>query len=269
MNNSRIAYKCLIAAVCALAAAAAVLLYFAQTVGYDLSIQHFAKGSPYAISASVCIGVAFLTGMTAAILRARTKAEGERAPLSALSIFAASCTAFLLLASFIVSIRHLSEGLPILKIIQLVLMALSAAYFLLTAAKDAKNSGAFALVSLCPMLYAVISLLLSYFDTAYAMNSPLKSYLLLTHISLALFFSAEARSVIKKPSPALYTFFGVCCLTLTAALGLSQLAMALHDTVGHNFSVLDSAARIAISVYTAARLFSLGSDAKAEETNEQ
>lgn len=253
MNRTRTAYKLLIALSCALALAAAVFLYFAQTVDYDLAIRHFARDSAHARAAVVCILLSLLSGLTAAILRTRLPIPVAQIPLSPTATFGAACTAFMMLASFILSIRTLSTGLPILKIAELVLMALAAAYFFLIAAREPKG-GAFALLSLCPMLYAILALLNVYFDTSYAMNSPLKSYGLVLYISLALFFSAEARAVIKKPSAFLYTFFGVCCLTMTVALGLSQFVISLYDTVGHGFSLIDCVLRIAVALYAAARL---------------
>lgn len=265
MNRNRAAYKLLILLIGAVSLAAAVSLYFAQTVGYDLSIQHFAKSSIHAAVALILIIIALSAAIAAGILHAKSGAAA-RPPLSVVGMFAAACIAFMMLATFIVSIRALSTGLPILNIAQLVLMAFSAAYFFLSAARERKTGG-FALVSLCPMLYALVSLLITYFDTSYAMNSPLKSYALLLYISMALFFSAEARAVIKRPLPFLYIFFGGCCLVFTSALGLSQLAIALHDTVGHGFSVLTCALHIAIALYTAVRLFSFTDAPTKEETN--
>ena len=267
MNRNRIPYICLIALAATASLAAAVLLFFAQTVGYDLSIQHFAKNSPYALGGAVCIGIALLAGIVAGILRAHADKNPVRHNLPAAGVFAAACTAFMMLVSFIVSIRALSTGLPILEIVKLVLMALSAAYFFLAAAKESKTGGGFALLSLCPMLYAVVSLLLVYFDKTYAMNSPLKSYQLLLYISMALFFSAEAHGIIHRPVPFRYTFFGTCCLAFAAALGLSQIVIAFHDTVGHGFSVLECAIRIAVAVYVAVRLFA-ASAAPAQEDSD-
>ena len=268
MSRSRIPYILLLAAIAAASLAAAVLLYFAQTVGYDLTIRHFAKNSPYALGAAICIGIALLSAIAAGILRAKTGSITVANPLPAVGAFFAACTAFLMLATFIVSIRALSTGIAVLKLVQLVLMALAAAYFFLTAAKDAKASGGFALLSLCPMLYAVLSLLLVYFDTSYAMNSPVKSYLLLVYISMALFFSAEARAVLRKPSPFLYTFFASACLIFAGALGLSQIVIALHDTVGHGFSVLDCAVRITVALYAAVRLFTADSAPSEKENSD-
>ncbi len=260
--NSRI-YKVLICFAGVCAAAAAVFLYFAQTVGYDLSIQHFAKESPYALGAVLSGAAAAILGISAAAVRAHDPARAHFAPPSAFFIFASSITAFMMLASFILSIRALASGLPILELVRLIFVALSAAFFFLVTTQEQKGDG-FALLSLCPMLYALLSVLVIYFDTGYGMNAPIKAYYLLLYLSMALFFSAEARTVIRGTQPFTYTFFGVLCFTASAAVGLSQLAIALYDTVGHGFSVIDSALWIGIALFALSRLISFDAADTAE-----
>ena len=258
-------YKILIGVCGALSVAAAVFLYFAETVNYDLSIQHFEKGSPFAIGASLLIGASVILGLAAAFLK-RKDAPDALTKTSSLGMFASTVTAFMMFASFILSIRRLAEGIPVLELVQLILMVLSAAFFFLVFAGEKAKGGGFALLSLCPMLYAFVSLLLVYFDTAYGMNSPLKAYSLLLYISMALFWCGEARVALGRTHLFSYTFFGVLCLTFTATLGLSGAAIALYDTVGHSFSVITAAISIAIALFAFARLWSL---ATAEETTDE
>lgn len=261
MNRSLRLYKILIALLAICAIAGAVFLYFAQTVDYDLSIRHFAKGSPYAIAASLSAAAAAVVGLAAGLTQKRKSAQVYLAAPSAFFIFTSSVTGFMMLASFILSIRELAHGLPILEILRLVLLALAAAFFFLVSTREKKGDG-FAFLSLCPILYALLSVLTVYFDTAYAMNSPLKSYYLLMYLSMALFFTAEARTAIRELQPFSYTLFGSLCFVLSASIGLSQLAIALYDTVGHGFSVIDCALWIAISLFALSRLLSLTAGSK-------
>ena len=267
MRSKNTGYKALIALSCVCSLAAAVLLYFAQTVGYDLSIQHFARNSPFAAGAVCAIAAAIILGIVAGVIRARDKENAGFAPASAFGIFAASVTAFMMLAAFILSIRQLSQGMELLPLVRLVLMALSAAFFFLTAARERKSGGGFALLSLCPMLFGLISILIEYFDTSYGMNAPIKTYALLMYIAVTLFFSAEVRVALSRVLPFWYTFFGTCCLALTAGVGLSQTAVALHDTVGHGFSLIDSMLCVCIALFTASRLFSFGAPTEATDAD--
>lgn len=258
MNQNNTAYKILIGIACAVAAATAVSLYFALTIGYDISIRHFAVDSVGAMAAAVCVCIAIVPAVTAGILRHRNKNCVGFSALSTPQAFTAAVTAFMLFASFILSIRALATGLPLLEIARLVLMALAAAYFFLTALRDRKPSGAYSLLSLCPLMYALVSLLSVYFDKSYGMNSPVKTYYLLMYMAMTLFFSGEVRVVLGRTLPFWYTAFGVMSLCLTAGVGLSHTAIALNDTAGHGFSLIDSAVFVCIALYTAVRLFAFG-----------
>ena len=96
MTQKNTVYKVLIALVCLCALTAGVLLYFAQTVGYDLSIHHFAVGSPWAVAAPAAIGAALVLGVIAGILRAKDKENAGFAPASIPGIFAAALLHFAL-----------------------------------------------------------------------------------------------------------------------------------------------------------------------------
>lgn len=281
MHQKNTVYKLLLGIAGLAALLAAVFLYFAQTVDYDLSIRHFARNSPYAWGFAVSVVAALTCGIAAGIGKSRAADRTAGIQINTFGIFAAAVTAFMLLASFILSIRALSTGLPILEVLRLVLMALSAAFFFLIAAREKKAGGAAALLSLCPLLFSLVSVLTVYFDTDYGMNAPVKICWLLTYISMTLFFTGETRGVLGRTVPFWHTFFGVFCLTMTASVGLSQLTVALADTVGHGFSLVDSALFVCIALYAAARLFVTGTPVPAvsetaepaqpeesEETNE-
>lgn len=268
MIQKKSPYRLMIALVSACAAAAGLLLYFALTVDYDISIQHFARQSPFAAGAVLVIACALVIGILAGILRVRDRENKGFHPTSAFGAFSASLTGFMLLAVFILSIRQLSSGIALLPLFRLVLMALSAAYFFLMSARNVQSGRAMAFLSLCPMLFGLLSVLTAYFDTVYGMNAPVKTYSILMYIAVTLFFTAEVRVVLKRVLPFWYTFFGACCLTFAGAVGLSRAAVALHDTVGHRFSLIECILCVCIALYTASRLFSFGAPANTAEAAE-
>ena len=263
MQPKNTGYRILLGAAGVAALIAAVCLYFAQTVGYDLSIRHFARNSPFAYGFAASVAAALLCGIAAGIRKRKTADRTAGIHTGTFGIFAAAVTAFMLLASFILSVRALSAGLPILEVLRLFLMALSAVFFFLIAAREKKTGGAAALLSLFPLLFSLLSILSVYFNSSYSMNAPVKICWLLTYISMTLFFTGEARVVLGRTLPFWHTFFGVFCFTMTTSVGLSQLAISLTDTVGHGFSLVDSALFVCIAMYTAARLFTAGTPAPA------
>ena len=273
MHQKNTAYKILLGISCLGALIAAVFLYFAQTVDYDPIIRHFSRHSPFAWGAAAAAAAALLCGIAAGILKQKTADRTAGIHTSPLGIFAAAVTAFMLLASFILAIRSLAVGLPILEVLRLLLMAFSAAFFFLIAARERKTGGAMSLLSLCPLLFSLLSILTVYFDNDYGMNAPVKICWLLTYISMALFFTGETRVILGRALPFWHTFFGVFCFTMTASVGLSQLVISLNDTVGHGFSLLSSVLFVCIALYTAARLFAAEAaqtevPEKSEESNE-
>ncbi len=268
MHQKNTGYKLLLGTAGLAALIAAVCLYFAQTVDYDLSIRHFARNSPFAWGFAASFAAALLCGIAAAFLRRKNADRTAGIHTATFGIFAAAVTAFMLLAGFILSIRALSAGLPVLELLRLVLMAFSAAFFFLIAARERKTGGAAALLALCPLLFSILSVLTVYFDTDYGMNAPVKICWLITYISMTLFFTGETRVILGRTLPFWHTFFGVFCFTAAASVGLSQLAIALGDTVGHGFSLIDSALFVCIAMYTAARLFTADAKPADAETAE-
>jgi hypothetical protein len=123
-------------------------------------------------------------------------------------------------------------------------------------------------VSMLPALYAVISMLTVYFDKTYAMNSPVKIYELAMYAAMALFFVAEARCALRIPRPASYAFCGIACTVMCTVNGMSHFLVALHDTVGHGFSLVEAALWLCVALYALSRLFDFGKAAVEEEAKE-
>lgn len=256
----------LISAAFIAAVGAAVFSYLALTDGYDIAIQHFAVGSPFPTIAACLCAAGILLGLAASFTALGRKFAVPEQP-GALTVFAASMTGFMLLASFILSMRNL-ESFSALQIVLLSLMAISSAFFfLVTSNKTARGSG-FAFLSLIPIVYAVAAVLAVYFDKKYGMNSPVKLYDLMMYLSMALFFTSEARVALGRVNSVTYIFFGTCCAVMATAVGGSHFAIALYDTVGHGFSLAESAAHLAIGLFAATRLISFRPIPAAEEIQE-
>lgn len=249
------------AALCAIVAAAG--MHNALTDNYDASIRHFATNVPGAIVAA-CLSIAgVLIGCVAALLLRKEKTATTPAP-GTLTTFASVVTAFMMLAVFMMSVRAFS-GAEILPQIKVVLTALAAVYFFLITSDKMAGSEILSFVSMLPALYAVISMLSVYFDKTYAMNSPVKIYDLAMYAAMALFFVAEARCVLRIPRPAPYAFCGIACTVMCTVNGASHFLVALHDTVGHGFSLVESAVWLCVALYALSRLFDFGKAAVEEK----
>lgn len=243
---------------------AAVGLYLALTRGYDPSIRHFAGGSAGAILA-MCLSLGGIgIGILAAILLRREKdaSVGHPGPLTT---FAAIVTAFMLLAVFMLSFRDLARAETLVQI-RILLTALSTLYFFTVTSEKVSAMPLFSFFSLLPILYAVFSILCTYFDNSYGMNAPVKTYALMMYVAMALFFTAEARCALGIPRPPLYAMYGIACVTMCLVNGISHSMVALNNTVGHGFALVESAAWVCIGLYALCRLLEFGRTESVEET---
>ena len=248
---------CTIAALlCALGAAAG--LYHALTYHYDAAIRHFAVNAPGGITAAVLCIAAILIGAVAALFLRREKTATAAIP-GTLTTFAAIVTAFMLLAVFMMSVRTFSQN-DILPQLRVVLTALAAVYFFLVTSDKGHDSAVLPFVSMLPILYAILAMLCTYFNAEYGMNSPVKTWDLAMYVSMALFFTAEARCALRIPRPASYAFCGIACVVMCTANGIAHTLVALHDTVGHGFSLVEAAAWVCIALYALSRLLHFGKD---------
>lgn len=264
-QRKRLAICCLAALLCAFGAAGA--LYFALTRGYDPVIRHFAVNSPGGIAAACLCLAGILVGAVAAILLRKEKKATASTP-GTLTTFAAIVTAFMLMAAFMMAFRTL-PGSDILTRIRIGLTAVAALYFFLITSEKASDTVFFPFVSMTPVLLAVFSILCAYFDDSYGMNAPVKSYHLIMYIAMALFFTAEARCALRMPRPALYALYGIACVTMCFTCGISHSLVAMNDTVGHGFSLVESATWSGIGLFALCRLLEYGRDTVPEESQEE
>lgn len=246
---------CSIAALlCAIGAALG--MHNALTDNYAAAIRLFSTDAPGAVVAA-CLSIAgILVAAVAGLFLLREKTATAPAP-GTLTTFAAIVTAFMLLAVFMMSVRTFSGG-EILPQIRVVLTAFAAVYFFLITSEKMADSPLLPFVSMLPILYALAAMLCAYFDKSYGMNSPVKMYDLAMYAAMTLFFTAESRCVLRIPRPASYAFCGIACMVMCTVGGVSHILVALHDTVGHGFSLVESAAWLCVALYALSRLLDFG-----------
>lgn len=257
-HNAKTLRSLCTAAICLTALLAAGFLYAALAFAYDPVIRHFETDSTLALLAVIfcLIGAACAVALALVV---QLSHEKDLLPNSSgsLSIFSAALLGFLLIVSFIFSIRSLTDPTADwLERIRLALMGLSAVYFLCTMQRSAL-SPALSLFSLCPILYAFLSVMCVYFDDSYAMNAPVKTYQLMMYLAMALFFTAETRMALGRFKLTSYCLFAGLCIAICGAVGGAQLVVSLTGANGIVFSLTESAAAVSAALFAAARLFSL------------
>ncbi len=246
-------------ALCVLTAASGIFLFLALRREYDTAIRHFTQGASLPVIAAVLCVLGFILAFVPAITAAAKKVEGIPRRNASAAIFSATLLGFLLFASFIMEIRVLTDGgLSWFARILPALGGLSAFYFLAIATRkeNASPSPIPALLSLIPILYAFLSVMDTYFDASYAMNAPIKSYELMMYLSMALFFTAEARLTLGRQKTAAYCLFAGLCLVLCGTAGTAELIISL-TSAEYGFSLMESTSALVCAVFAAVRLFTL------------
>jgi len=254
------------AALCAISLCAAASLTAAVLTGYDLQLHHFAVSHlPAVLSACFCVLGALVSLAFCVTVRVKKLSAAPSAPVPV--TFISALVGFLLLFMFILTIAS-AEGW--MQRIRLALMALSAFCFLISTQRTASVSPMRALLSLAPIAFAFLAVMESYFDASMSMNAPLKSYYLMMYLSMALFFTAEARVALDRIKMPAYCLFAGLCTVLAGAVGLSHILFALRG-YALPLTLPESVTAAAIAVYAALRLFSLqpSPEAPAKEADEE
>lgn len=242
MSSIKKIYISVLSAVLALSVIGGAALVFAVHGGYDAKLQHFEAGNAPLVISAICFVLAVLGAVVSAFASRGLELE-LKAP-SYLTRFTSAFAAVLLVFSFVMTLAFggFSE-LDILGRLASLLGLLSAVYFLVVAF-DTKLGGALPLLSIVCLLRSVAVLMQVYFSSLYAINAPIKSYLLVLYSAEVLFFCAETRiSLDRKKAPRLVMF------TLAeVACGAVAPALLVCDLMGEEILLFDLLTSITMTV---------------------
>ncbi len=240
------------AVLCLLSLGAAGLLTAAVLSGYDRKLHHFASSNGFAAAAAAFCVLGVLVSLAFSICFRQMKTAAAPAHSTPV-LFAGALVGFLLLFSFIFDIPSAETWM---ERIRLAMMALSAFCFLIPVLQPNSFTAARALLSLTPILYTFLSVMDVYFDSSMGMNAPLKAYYLMMYLSMALFFTVQARLALQRVKAPSYCLLAGFCVILAGAVGIPHIIFALQG-YGLPLTLQESILCTAIAVYAALSLFSL------------
>jgi len=253
------------ALLCALGGA--VCLSLALIRDYDIALGHFRAGSGLHTAAAVLCALGCLAGIPAAITVRRT---GDASPQPSgtrygVTLFSTLAGLLFVLCFLFTAVRgEFPEST--LERIRLVLLVLSAGYFLLLPSQKKEKPLSFMILSLIPILYGILSVLCVYFNSALAMNAPMKTWGILLHLAMSLYFTCEARYALDRVKPPYFALLGIWAAVLGIAAGGAQLFAAVRGILPG--AVLENAAVLALGLLAAARVLSLGTEVPEETDGE-
>lgn len=253
MSNVKKLYIAMLSAVLVFAVIGGAALVIAVNGGYDSKIQHFESGN----TALVISAVSFVLAAFAAVGGAFAS-RGFKLEIKAPSYFARFTSAFSAVLLVFCLVMALLSGefseLDLLGRLASLLGLLAAAYFFVVAF-DTKLGGVLPLLSIVGLLRFVAVLMQVYFSSLYAINAPVKSYLLVLYSASVLLLCAETRiSLGRKNAPRLVLF------TLAeVAVGAIAPAFLICNLIGEEillFDLLNAITMTAIWLFSISRAIS-------------
>lgn len=238
--------------------AAGISLYSGIIRDFDLSIRHFAAGSPHLTVAVVCTVLSILCGVAAGFLCRKQKSATPSTSASSV-LFFGYLAAFLLFARFILEVQSVMSapsGTNVLSVLHMICMIGTAAFLFLSMSARTADGTLYSTLSLVAIVFAILSVLLTYFDGENPMNAELKSWQLMMLLAQALFFTAESRVALRRCVPATYTALAGLCAALSVSYGLAHVPLFFYNPTGYDAALIESLAHLTLGLYAAARMFS-------------
>ena len=244
-------------------AAGTVCYLLAVLNEYDSTIHHFEVGSTKAVAAAVFCLLSLILGAVCGLLyrkSAEVPAEDTPVPVT----FAACASALLTVATCFFTL--LSGGtVSASGFVSLIFGAAAAVFFFLLAMGHDKHSVTVIGFSLCPICYALVTMLVVYRSMTYAMNSPVKIYAILMWLAFALYFTEEARNALKRTVPWEFALCAVCAMTFGFMQGVTEIVGSLTDPA-LSFSLLDGVQHTVIGLLALCRLLTVETPKETENT---
>lgn len=155
-------------------------------------------------------------------------------------------------AAVVYSLYHWTQSASTLTLVYALAALLAIPYFI-----PAKPIATFAWFGLGVLAVCVMSAAIEYFDSAVAMNSPIKLMQQFAALAIALYFLSELYALTGKMQPRRVLLFGSVAVVLGVSNGISNIvAAALGDILSPDYLVR-ALVLLALGLYVAARLMTV------------
>jgi len=241
---------CLFGALCAL---------LAVLGEYDNAMGHFDRDALFVPALYGCMIAAVCLCIAARVILGRLKAPDRALPrsiiLSVVSAAVGSAVLFLTVMRLLETFDGDTKA-DFFAVASIVLGLASSAYFYLSAFSKAEGriSPWESLLSFAPVLYFAAEVLLYYFDTSVAVNSPVKTFAQFIYLTYMLVFCAQtAVELGKGESFARYAALLTLGISIGGSLSLASLALTLMGAECTLFTGREAILRIAVLAYLCVR----------------
>lgn len=259
-----------VAAVIFLTIVNGILFYLLLNDDFNYKIQHFSLKSTYLIPFILTLVLSLVISLIPLFIFGKNYkiADNTKTNINALKIFTSTLASLLMIIYSVYNFFFdpTVKSSDTLEILVFIFGIMSGIYFLLSTfsnkTKFSAKTPVIIFLAMSPVFWSITSMLSCYFDKAIAINSPLKSMMLISYAGLIVYFTEDIRRYLSSTKPSIEYFTK---LLGTAALGgnaIGRLAVCLIDNSKFSFSVFSSFLLLSLWLLILSSLASLPSSIK-------
>lgn len=241
----------------------ALCMFLAVRGEYDNAMGHFERDALFATAVYGCMIAAVCVCIASRVLLGKLKAPDKALPrnllLSIVSAVVGSVVLFTTVMRFMETIDT-GAKMDVFAIASIVLGFASGAYFYISAFSktEGRISPWESLLSFAPVLFFAAEVLLYYFDTSVAVNSPIKTFAQFIYLTYMLAFCAQtAVELGKGTSFARYAALLSLGISIGGSFSLASLALTLLGPECTLFTGREAFLRFAVFAYLCVRFILL------------
>lgn len=213
----------------ALSAISALLYLLCYLFCFDADLHYFSSASPLPTIACAVLVLSLVWATTAFIFLPKNSLRPTNADFSTASTFGAALCGFVFLfytgidafAALESGILYADQRTKILTLLGIASGFCSAIYFFLGLAPTLRRRDSRIILGFAPILWAVSTMALAYFDFSHPMNEPAKVTVMMGMVSIMLATLSELRTMLDRHQPRLDLFCHYAAILFCGVGGLA------------------------------------------------
>lgn len=238
------------AVICGIIGAAA--LVYALNFDFNTEISHFAQSSVAATVTSCILAVSFFLAAASYIVAGKNIfIKEQKAPRTFTSIFISTLAGCATLLSGIFSLTDtLPDEKPFIFIVKVIFTFLSAFFFFAEALGFTFKKPELGLFALAPAVMFAFTILYTYFDPSYAMNSTAKTFEIVMLVSFMLYFKDISGAYVSRPGTVRkLAFSGVLAVGAGGCVSAARFISSFIYSNGLGLSLIKTGLELVIWAY--------------------
>lgn len=253
-------FKLTTALIVAASIAAGVFAVLAYVYEFESPIGHFIFGAVYAPTFQIISAVCAAAAIISSLYFNSKVTIIPPLPTNAAVIFTGAISGAMMIVYSIIDLVDIIgvSGTSVMLIVRDIIGIPAGLCFIFLALANPKKvfgSPAYALFSFLPVIWGAISLLFFYFDSTYALNSPVRISMQLMYVSVMLFLPHDSRFILGRNKTGSYIFTGLCTVTFTGIVAFAGFFSSLSAAHAFSFKLPECFLYLSLWGYALTRMF--------------